>query len=153
MKKLAFITLVFIASIAQAQHKMQSEQKMQAYSAEEASQLKVKQLTLDLDLSEAQQQQVEALYLENAKTREAKMKQRNLSENSKTSKMELSKEDKLQMKNDRLDHQIEMKKKMKEILNNDQYTKWEKMREEKKESYKKKQMHQKRKAKLTEQKE
>ena len=113
MKKLALMTLVFITSFAQAQEKMQSKQKMQDYTPEEMAQVQTKQLTLDLDLTEAQQKQVETLFLENAKTRKAKMEQRNLSGAEKSSKASLSKEEKLTMKNESLDQQIEMKAEMK----------------------------------------
>ncbi|HLV14115.1 MAG TPA: hypothetical protein VKY41_02965 [Xanthomarina sp.] len=151
MKKLALITLVFITSFAQAQEKLHSKQTMQEYTPEEISQVKAKQLTLDLDLTEEQQKQVQALYLENITARKAQMKQGNLSENKKMEKTELSKEDKLQMKNDRLDHQIATKKKMKEILNDEQYAKWEKLSEEKKEKQRK-QMHQTKRASISKQK-
>lgn len=40
-----------------------------------------------------------------------------------------SKEERLKMANERLDHQIEQKKKMKAILNAEQYERFEKMRE------------------------
>ncbi len=151
MKAIAFITLVFIASLTQAQEKKHGKQNMQDYTPEEIAQLQTKQLTLDLDLTETQQKQVEALHLENAKARKEKQELRTKENIDKTSIKELSKEEKLQMKNDMLDKQIEMKKKMKEILNEDQYAKWEKMSKEKKE-HRKKRMHNKKKASMNEQK-
>lgn len=149
MKKIAFIALVFIASFANAQNQKHAKQKMQDYTPEERAQLQTKQLTLDLDLNEAQQKQVEALFLENAKASQAKYDLRKSSGNEKASKADFTKEEKLQMKNDRLDRQIEMKKKMKDILNEDQFIKWEKLREEKKDKYQKQMRHQ-NKAKLSE---
>lgn len=60
--------------------------------------------------------------LEEGKTREAKMEDFK----GKREKGEKpSKEEMLKMKNDRLDKQIEMKKKMKTILDEKQYEKWE----------------------------
>ena len=149
MKKLALITLVFITSFANAQHNMQSKQKMQDYTPEERAQLHSKQLTLDLDLSETQQKQVENLFLEMEKTRQTKIDKRKQSNTEKPSKASLSKEEKLKMKNERLDQQIEIKKHMKEILSEEQYSKWEKLREEKKGKYQK-QMRQKKRASLKE---
>ncbi|MCX7552026.1 hypothetical protein [Xanthomarina sp. F2636L] len=150
MKKLVCITFVFIASFTQAQEKNHGKQKMQDYTPEEVAELQTKQLTLDLNLTEAQQKQVAQLQLENAKARRDKSKQMQTNK-SLASKKELSKEEKLQMKNDRLDYQIEMKKKMKEILDDEQFTKWEKMTEKKREN-RQKSMHKKRKASMGEQK-
>ena len=151
MKELVFITFVFLASLTQAQEKMLSKQNMQDYTPEEIAQLQTKQLTLDLDLDESQQKQVEQLHLENAKARKEKQELRRNENKGKASKKEWTKEEKLQMKYDMLDKQIEMKKKMKEILNEDQYAKWEKMSKEKKE-HRKKRMHNKKKASMNEQK-
>ncbi|GGG56177.1 hypothetical protein [Bizionia arctica] len=143
MKKLAFIALVFMVSFTNAQEKMQSKQKMQDYTPEEMAQIQTKQLTLDLDLSDTQQKQVEQIQLENAKERQVMQEKRGSENKEVASKNELSKEDKLQMKNDRLDHQIKMKKEMKSILTPEQYTKWEKMNEEKKEKHQKNMQHKK----------
>ncbi|MFV0573088.1 hypothetical protein [Xanthomarina gelatinilytica] len=148
MKAIVCITFVFIASLTQAQEKKHGKQNMQDYTPEEIAQLQTKQLTLDLDLTETQQKQVEALHLENAKARKEKQELRRNENNGKTPKKEWTKEEKLQMKNDMLDKQIEMKKKMKEILNEDQYAKWEKMSKEKKE-HRKKRMHKKKKASMS----
>src|SRR5690606_35918944 len=152
MKKIALLTLVFITSFAQAQEKMQSKQRMHDYTPEEMAQVQTKQLTLDLDLNEAQQKQVETLFLENAKTRKAKMEQRNLSGAEKSSKASLSKEEKLTMKNESLEQQKEMKAEMKQVLSKDQYAKWEKLREERKSNHQMK-MQKKKRAQLSEEKE
>ena len=81
-------------------------------------------MTLDLDLTEAQQERIQKINLENAKARKAKMEARK-AKKEKESGGKPSKEERLLQMNERLDHQIATKKKMKTILNEAQYEKME----------------------------
>ena len=72
-------------------------------------------MTLHLDLNESQQSEVYSLNLKSAEARKAFMKAR-----------KDKKEERLKMANTKLDYQIATKRKMKEILNESQYAKWEK---------------------------
>ena len=104
-------------------------ERYQDYSPEEIANLQTKKMTLHLDLNESQQKEIKKLNLENAISRETMMKAHKAQKES--GNMEKpSKEARLKMMNDRLDHQIEMKATMKKILNADQFTKWEKSKEE-----------------------
>lgn len=134
MKRLFLIALALVTLQITAQDRKNMSKKgervenMQSYTPEEMAELQTKKMTLALDLTESQQKQVMALNLENAKERKAIMKKRQ--EMKKEEEASLSKEDKLKMKNNILDKQIAMKAKMKKILNDEQYSKWENLQEE-----------------------
>lgn len=97
---------------------------MKDLTPEEMATLQTKKMALHLDLTEAQQKQIQALNLEKAKYRKARMEERQKRMESSEMKRP-SKEERLKMMNERLDRQIAMKQKMKSILNAEQYEKWE----------------------------
>ncbi|GAA3781680.1 hypothetical protein GCM10022271_12470 [Corallibacter vietnamensis] len=139
MKKLVIIALAFVSVQAMAQdrkHKKGDRQdKMAQYTPEQIAELQTKQMTLELDLSDAQQKDVQKINLENAQLRKQAMdKRREMKENNAERP---SKEAMLKYKNDKLDQQIATKRKMKDILNEEQYSKWEKSLE-KRSMYKRK---------------
>ncbi|WCO02208.1 hypothetical protein [Psychroserpens ponticola] len=124
MKKLMIIAIALLTLNATAQDKKNRKGFLNDLSAEEAATLKTKKMTLQLDLNDSQQQKVKVLMLEDAKQKEgirAKRKAKKESEDSKKP----TKEERYAMANNRLDKQIEMKKQMKIILNDEQYKKWE----------------------------
>lgn len=133
MKKLILIALALVTIQVSAQNKkqrvqrcdpMEKGQRIGDFTPEEMAQLQTKKMTLNLDLTVAQQKQIETLNLENAKNRKTLMETRQA--NMKNGKGEKpSKEERLSMMNTRLDKQLEMKQKMKKILNDDQFEKWE----------------------------
>lgn len=133
MKKIVIILIAMVAMQVTAQDKKRDHQRdgqraqmesMRDLSPEEIATLQTKKMTLHLDLNEAQQKKVETLFLEEAKLRKTKMEERKAMKDS-SEKKQLTKEDKFKMMNERLDHQIEMKQKMKSILNDEQFEKWE----------------------------
>lgn len=138
MKKLFLIALALITIQVSAQErrghhkqdKKERAERMSEYTPEEVAELQTKQMTLQLDLTEAQQKQIMALNVENAKFRKAFMEERKKAKENDDAK-EPTKEERLKMKNDMLDKKIAVKKQMKEILNAEQYKKWEAMAEEK----------------------
>lgn len=105
---------------AQFKERMEARQDM---TPEETAQLQAKKMTLHLDLTEKQQAEVEKVLLAEAKERKEKME---AFKAKKDAGEKFSKEDRVKMQNERLDNQIAMKKKMKEILNDEQYAKFEK---------------------------
>ncbi|HMB99716.1 MAG TPA: hypothetical protein VKN14_01640 [Flavobacteriaceae bacterium] len=131
MKKIFILALAFVTIQVTAQEKQKVSQKegkehmhkRSQMNPEEAANLQTKKMTLALDLTEAQQEKIYSLNLENAKARKARMEAKMLKK-EKGELKQLSDEQKLKMKNERLDKQIAMKKKMKEILNEEQYKKW-----------------------------
>jgi hypothetical protein len=147
MKKLCIIAIAFITLQATAQDqkptltKAKVERMNSDMSPEDIAQIQTKKMTLELDLDESQQKQVNALLLEEAKARAEKKAAYSKIKEDADAKAAITKEDRVKMMNERLDKQIEMKAKMKNILNADQYAKWEqKMTEKtgKREGFKKK---------------
>ncbi|MGB5692148.1 MAG: hypothetical protein WBM43_06020 [Flavobacteriaceae bacterium] len=115
----ALITSIFfaIAMLGYSQHGHQHK-GMKDMSPEQRASLETKKLTLALDLSENQQQKIQEIHLEKAMAREAKKEERV----SKDSKPDA--DESYVMMSERLDKQIEVKEKMKDILNKEQYEKW-----------------------------
>lgn len=132
MKKLVIIALALFALQVTAQERKRAPQnkergqKMMNLSAEEMATLQTKKMTLHLDLNESQQAKIHKLNLENATKRKAMMEARKAKKESGNTEKP-SKEERLAMVNAKLDHQIAMKAKMKTILNDEQYAKWEKL--------------------------
>lgn len=124
MKKLIVIALALVTLQVSAQEKKERIQRGADFTPEEMAQLHTKKMTLELDLTKEQQEQVAALNLENAKAKKTQMEAR---KNRKKTDEKPSKEEVLKMKNDRLDAQIANKQKMKRILTADQYKKWEEL--------------------------
>jgi hypothetical protein len=127
MKKLILIALAFVAIQATAQEQKRDHKKGQSLanlSAEEIATIQTKKMTLRLDLNDSQQREIQKINLEEATTRKAHMEERKAKkEGDKVEKP--SKEDRVAMMNKMLDHKIEVKAKMKKILNDEQYAKWE----------------------------
>ncbi|MCB0447892.1 MAG: hypothetical protein KDD03_10355 [Gelidibacter sp.] len=139
MKNLLMIALAVFTLQATAQEnkkearKGEMKERMEArqdMSPEDMAKLQTKKMTLHLDLTEKQQVEVEKILLAEAKDRKAKMEEFK-EKKEKAEGEKPSKEDRLKMMNEKLDHQIEMKKKMKAILNDEQYKKWDAMQEKK----------------------
>ena len=145
MKKLliiaiALVTLQVTAQDKKENHRMKKFAAMQDMSAKDIAQLQTKRMTLDLDLTQAQQEKIGAMNLEKAKVRKEKMEaHKKTMENSTAEKP--SKEARLKMMNERLDSQIAHKKEMKNILNAEQYEKWEQMQKKRGDFAKRKRMH------------
>ena len=135
MKKLLILAVALLSfqlTTAQQdgnrQMKRQQYNKMQDKSPEETAELEAKRMTLNLDLSDKQQEQVYNLFLENEKERRAQ-REANQGKSDKPSQEEIE--------SIRLDKQIEMKRKLKDILNEEQYTKWEKNMENRRDNFQK----------------
>jgi hypothetical protein len=130
MKKIVIILIALVTLQVTAQekkkelHKEGQRERMESLTPEEIATLQTKKMTLHLDLTEEQQTKIQALHLDEAKMRKAKMEERKAMKESEETKT-FTKEDKVKMMNERLDHQIATKQKMKSILNTEQYTKWE----------------------------
>lgn len=129
MKKVLLITLILIGFTVQAQErgegprkeKNEMREKMRDLTPQQRAALKSKKMALHLDLNESQQKQVEALVVKQEEKRDAMRSQRE-------EKKELTKDEAFVLKSKMLDEQIEFKKEMKSILNEDQFEKFEKSR-------------------------
>lgn len=115
---------VITAQNTQRQNQTANNRGMADYTPEEAATLQTKRMTLLLDLSEKQQAQVQKLFLENATQRRA-IREANQAKKQTGQGNKPAKDERFAMQNKRLDHEIAMKAKMKNILNEEQFAKWE----------------------------
>ncbi len=126
MKKVLLIVTLLVGFTAMAQRGPHgSDRGTKDLTPEQMATLQTKKMTLALDLTEAQQEKVKALHLENAKMRKAKMEERKAQKEDGEKKP--TAEERYARSNDRLDHQIAHKAEMKNILSSEQYEKWQKM--------------------------
>ncbi|MFT5847460.1 hypothetical protein [Psychroserpens sp.] len=140
MKKLiliaiAFVTLQAVAQDTKKEHRNGKKEMMKALSAEEMATIMTKKLTLALDLTKEQQVEVQELMLIQATDRKQKIDER---AKMKTSKEAKTKSPSAEDINKRLDKKIEAKQKMKSILTDEQYKKWERMQEKREKQEKQK---------------
>ena len=134
MKKLVIIFIALATLQVTAQDKKRAPrgegpeggrmEAMKGMTPDEMATLQTKKMTLHLDLTAEQQKKVQALNLEEAKMRKAKMEEHKAKKES-GEMQKPSKEERVKMMNERLDHQIAVKQQMKSILNEEQYKKWE----------------------------
>ena len=132
MKKILIIAVALLALqvTAQEQQRERSNKqgkslKMMDLSAEDAAALQTKKMTLHLDLNKSQQAEIKKINLENATKRKAMMAERKARKESGEAQKP-TQEQRLEMVNTKLDRKIAMKAKMKNILDKEQYAKWEK---------------------------
>jgi protein CpxP len=129
MKKLWIIGLFILGVTAMAQpgpdhsndHKGAMKEKMKDLTPQQRATLKTKQMTLDLDLTATQQ---ENIYTAN-ETFELQME---AFRKEHKSDQELSSEELFSHKSEKLDAEIDHKQQLKTILSEDQLAKWEKQR-------------------------
>lgn len=132
MKKLVVIALALITLNGFAQQKGQkkmnrenSSELRKEMTPNDIADLKSKKLTLRLDLTDKQQKEVHKLILEQSKANEI-LKQKHQAKVG-DKKVKSSKAEFVNMKNEKLDQQIKMKRDMKAILTAEQFAKFEKM--------------------------
>ena len=131
MKKLLVIALVFCTLSVVAQDKQQERRndakerfaKRGKQSPEDRAKIETKQMALRLDLSKQQQSQVEEVLFTHYSEGKKKM------DTNKESRKEMTEDQRKQIKLDRLDAAIALKEKMKSILDDQQYSKYSKMLE------------------------
>lgn len=133
---LALLTTLGIAAQRNDGPRMHRGHKMDM-TAEEMATLQTKHMTLALDLTEAQQEKVMQLHLEEAKVRKARWEEMEKLKASGDWKRPTD-EERLARQNARLDEQIAFQAKMKEVLNEEQYQTWKDMRRQKAKHGKKK---------------
>ncbi|UWX54379.1 hypothetical protein NYZ99_15765 [Maribacter litopenaei] len=130
MKKVIMTAILLIGISAMAQDHNRKEGRgnrhMKDLTPEQMATLQTKRMTLALDLTEDQQSKIQALFTKNAAERKAKMEAHKA---RKESGETLTDDEKFALRNERLDQQIAQKEEMKSILDDTQYSKWEKMRQ------------------------
>lgn len=131
MKKTVMMAVLLAGLTATAQKGERAHRDaMKDLTPEQVATLQTKKMTLALDLTEVQQQQIKAIQLENAEMRKAKMEERKAQKEEREAKKPTS-EERYAMANARLDHQIAQKAEMKKILSEEQYTQWQRMQHRK----------------------
>lgn len=123
-KIVAVLILVFAFTLtSEAQRRIKRMQK-DPMTVEQQTTLAIKKMTLALDLSEAQQKQIKPIIqkqIEERKTQREAIKKRM------EEKKRMEAKERFEHQNKMLDKKIEMKNKMKSILNKEQFEKFEKM--------------------------
>lgn len=136
MKKVFLFLTLCISVLTYAQERNGAVEKM---NAEQQTILQVKRMTLALDLTMKQQEDIKSLLLERAQKKAAHQ----LAQKTKKEKGEKpTASEKFEMHSQLLDAQIEFKSKMKKILSEEQFKKWEKLRNRKGKKIDKKRPHQ-----------
>ena len=129
MKKLLVIALALCTFSGFAQEKEEQADRTSMlkkrmtrsnYSPEDRAQIQTKQMTLQLDLTEQQQQQVNEVLVSHFTENEGKFRA------DKKKNKEMTDEERKNMKLAILDSHIALKEKMKSILNDEQYEKYSK---------------------------
>jgi periplasmic protein CpxP/Spy len=126
MKKVAGALMLIFGIVTSSFAQTETKEKM---SAEQKTTLQLKKLTLELNLTSAQQKELEPLLAEQSKKRELKQQERKAKKDSKT---KLTKDQKFDLMNKNLDEQIAFKAKISKILNAEQMQKWESLKEKRK---------------------
>ena len=130
MRKLVVLFAVMVGVIATAQrpgHEKGERENMKDLTLEQMATLQTKRMTLALDLTDSQQKQIQSINVEHAAHRMEKMNEMKERRESGERK-NLSAEERYSMQLAMLDRQIAEKEQMKQILNKDQYAKWEKLK-------------------------
>ena len=134
MRKLALIVMAFVAMQITAQESKKEHQKVERkerhqkfkdFTPQQVAELQTKEMTLKLDLTEVQQRNIKKIYLANAKEYKEKRERLKL-KREKNNGENLSKDERFNLMNERLEKQISNKKEMKAILSKEQFEKFEK---------------------------
>lgn len=127
MKKVIVLLLCMVGLTAMAQKGENGYRGgKKDLTPEQMATLQTKKMTLALDLTQEQQTTIQAMNLEKAKMRKAKMETRKAAKERVEAKKPTA-EERYAMQNKRLDQMIAHKAEMKNILSEEQYERWEKM--------------------------
>ena len=123
MKKLFVLALLIVGTtiIAQERNRKQHGNEMEQFTPEQQSQLQLKQMTLNLDLNEAQQKEMKVIIADMNTKKEA---HRTAMKSMREKEVKPTTDERFTMKMKMLDEQIAMKKRMEKILNPKQFEKW-----------------------------
>lgn len=122
MKKAFLLLLVVFTSISFGQRKKIDREK---FTPEQRIELRVKKLTLKLDLNKEQENQIKALLKEENSSKELKRTNLKL---KRQNKQKITTDELFHLKMQKIEYQIERKSKFKKILNIEQMKEFEKMK-------------------------
>lgn len=120
---MAFTTFAITAQNKNAERKENRKEMKENFTPEQKAELRAKKMTLDLGLNDSQQAKVKQLFVDMGKNKPERPE----------NKSEMTDAQKFEAKSAMLDRQIAMKKQLKEILTEEQLTKWEKGHQHKRE--------------------
>ncbi|MBC5862564.1 hypothetical protein [Flavobacterium turcicum] len=131
MKKVLIAVALIVGMASNAQEKMEGRRNAREnqLTKEQRQELHLKKMTLDLDLSTAQQKEIQVVLNEQSNKRETALANRKEKQAANAKKP--TADERFAIKNQMLDDQIAMKARMKKILSNEQFKKWETMKEKK----------------------
>lgn len=143
MKKLIIAALLIVGMTSFAQNKKETGKRhdradMEKFTPEQRNQLMLKKMTLELDLNASQQKEMSIIIAEKSARREATMME--MKANKEAGK-KLTSDELFARKNKMLDEQIVMKERMKKILNQEQFKKWDEIKAHKHGGMKRGMMH------------
>lgn len=143
MKKLIVAALLIVGMTTFAQEKPQRPERggragMEKFTPEQRNQLRIKKLTLELDLTSSQQKEMGKILAEADSKREAARAER---KTRKDSTQRPTVDERFAMANKMLDEKIAFKEKVKKVLNPEQMDKWEKMQQHKKSAMENRKQH------------
>jgi hypothetical protein len=128
MKKLLIMSAIVLVTTASFSQEDPERQRPHDMSPEQQAELQTKKMTLELELTEKQQEQILAINKKNALERKQQMEKHRA---ARVKGDKLSSEEAFQMKKARLDKQIAHQKELKKILNENQFENWKKARKSK----------------------
>ncbi len=125
MKKVILLAALMLGFTAMAQKGERGNRgDFKNMSAEQMATLQTKQMTLDLNLTASQQSKIQALNLDNATKRKAKMEERKALKEAAERPARTS-DEQYAMRAERLDAAIAHKAELKKILSTEQFEQWE----------------------------
>ena len=135
MKKVFLIIVLVFGFNSFAQDQVESLEKIDKKTTEQKTEYQLKKLTSDLNLNENQVNDVRTVLSSAANVREAKMAEIKV---KRIDGNRLSKEDRRGLMSEMKEVQKNVSDKMKQILTPDQFAKWEKIQEERKDKMREK---------------
>ncbi|WP_298154396.1 hypothetical protein [Flavobacterium sp.] len=138
MKKMIAMAILMTGMVSFAQQKPATQRNerppVEKLTPEQRKELRLKQLTLKLDLNASQQKEMATVIAEMDAKRDAA---RENFKKQKDSGKKLTADERYALKNKMLDEQIALKARLKKFLNEEQMKKWEKIKDDRKQNFKK----------------
>jgi hypothetical protein len=128
MKKALLMLVIIVNCVANAQSKTGQLENREKRAPEERVEKQLKKITSDLNLDQKQEASIRQILLDQAAKREQKMAAR---QQNNEDEMTLPTQDKKAMLTEAKQNYKELKTQMRSILSEDQYAKWEKNQDEK----------------------
>jgi len=138
MKKIIAILILAVGFTLTTQAQKGKRNKLEKLTVKQQTELAVKKMTLQLDLTASQQREIKPLLAEKITIRKTMHKKRKAMKENGQKRQELSANERFEKKSKMLDRKIAFKAEMKRVLNKQQYERFEKMCARKKHKVKKK---------------